>query len=108
MRKDVLAAAEPSVRVELSGGGMTEVRIVESYVHLGGVVCHDGTFLPDIRCKAQQAEKVFRRLRAKLLKNAELGSDEKINLLNELVVSKLTVGAGHWHFETQAEWKEFH
>ena len=98
-----LAAERPTATVALSSGRQAEVRLVDSYIHLGHLVNFGGGCLEDIQRRANASNAVFRRLKATLLRNPSLTVRERTGLVRSLVHSKLGYGAGLWTLTTNAE-----
>ena len=107
VRRSLFTQVNPAISVELTSGACVEVRLVESYLHLGGFVAQNGSPLLDVKSRRNGVRHVLHRLQVTLLRNAELTVGEKRQLLIGLVVRKFAYGAGSWVLQTQAESQAF-
>ena len=103
VRRSLFSKQNPTISVELTSGACVDVRLVESYLHLGGFVAQNGSPLLDVKTRRNGVRHVLHRLQVTLLKNAELTLCEKRQLLVSLVVRKFAFGAGSWVLQTRAE-----
>ena len=103
VKRRLLSVDTPVMPVVLANGATVEVRLVESYQHLGNQVTQAASCLEDIRAKSRAACIVMQRLQKTLLRNPALAPPEKADLVSSLVISKLRYGAGLWHPRTNAE-----
>ena len=103
VRRELLHGEHPAISVPLMSGLEVHLRLVESYVHLGSVVCHSSSPIGDIRAKASAASPCLERLRRTLLRNTELGEKEKVELVRSLIIAKVSYGAALWSPRTQQE-----
>ena len=102
-KRRLLGADCPVVPVQLIGGRKVDVRLVESYVHLGNTVTHAAACLEDVQHKTRAASIVLQKLQRSLLRNTELTPQEKSSLVDALVLGKVKYGAGLWAPRTNAE-----
>ena len=102
-RRALLSTDHPTLSVELANGHSTNVRIVESYTHLGFRVQHTASCAADVESKIQSTNPVFERLRRTLLRNEELTAREKTELVRSLVISRSCFGAALWNPTTHKE-----
>ena len=102
-RRQLLQGDHPSVPLALRNGRTVDLRLVDSYVHLGSVVSYSASPTADAKAKAQSAAHPFDRLRKTLLRNPELTTPEKVELVRSLIVAKLTYGASLWTPRSTAE-----
>ena len=96
VRRELLSSDCPSIPVTLRSGQVANLRLVESYAHLGSVVNHAASPVGDIRAKVQAAMPCLERLRRTLLRNQELSSTEKIELVRSLIIAKVSYGSAIW------------
>ena len=102
-RRRLLQGDQPTIDVRLHSEQVIGLRLVESYVHLGSVVVQSASLVPDVKAKTQSATVAFTRLKKTLLRNPELTTCEKVELVRALIISKLTFGAALWTPRTNAE-----
>ena len=103
VRKSLFSKQNPTISVELTSGACVDVRLVESYLHLGGFVAQNGSPLLDVKTRRNGVRHVLHRLQVTLLRNVELTLCEKRQLLVSLVMRKFAFGAGSWVLQTRAE-----
>ena len=84
------------------------LRCVPCYLHLGTTASFDGHHTEDIRRRKQLTEAAFQPLYNRLLFSQWLSHVEKVMLVQSLILSKFTHGAGLWRLDRQAAWQAFH
>ena len=108
MSRNYLTKDEPAVEVALCSGDTISLRLVRQYEHLGGRVVHTGACLSDIKKRTRLTEGTSKQLSRTLLRNPVLEHEEKVLLLNSLVINKLLFGAGLWCLENSEEERALH
>ena len=98
-REDVLGRSGGTFAVKLQGG-VVQVTLTRSYVHLGSVVDTTASDLPDIRRRASLARELSISLK-RLLHNPHLSLSEKSNFLASMPLARLRHGAGFWALDTE-------
>ena len=96
VKRAVLLDSQPTLPVRLTDGRNISLRIVSKYTHLGSVVSYCGSSSADIKAKPKAATPVFRRLRSTLLRNPNLETTEKVELVRSLVIAKVGFGSALW------------
>ena len=72
------------------------ISVVESYKHLGSVVCRDGSVFLDAKSRSASAMASFAPLASKLLSSKSVSVRRKISLGWSLIVSKLVYNVHVW------------
>ncbi|CAE7475133.1 CACNA1S [Symbiodinium sp. CCMP2456] len=93
VRRALFCTENPSVAFQGAHGAM-EVRLTSEYTHLGCTLRADGTELPCLRHREQQAMQIYRPLRKRLLTNPFLTVREKTDLIRSRVLPSFLHGAG--------------
>ncbi len=107
-KKKHLLSDKPALYVQLKDGQQACVRLVESYLHLGGWVTHSGSCLLDVESRRRATQHIYARLQKTLFKNKALSGSDKRELLSSLVLRKFLFGSGNWVLRTQKEKRTFH
>ena len=104
-RRALLTADNPSVPLHLSGpeGTGPRLRIVQSYTHLGTVVCSELSEVANLRHRGALMRSAFKPICNKLMHNPYLTFQEKRDLLLGRVLPKFFYGAGLWRLHTVVE-----
>eukprot|EP00438_Fugacium_kawagutii_P018676 Skav217881 [mRNA] locus=scaffold67:50416:53766:- [translate_table: standard] len=92
----------------LSEDGTYQVHVVGHYRHLGGILHHSGTLKPEIKQRAAQAHAAFDQHRRLIYRNLKIAGPARRELLQSLVLSKLSYGCESWTFSAQADKRYFH
>ena len=87
--------------------GVVQLRCVSSYVHLGTVANNSANHVEDVRRRRQLSEACFVPFYKRILFNPWLDSDEKVRLLQSLVLNKFCHGAGIWRLRAKAAQREY-
>eukprot|EP00438_Fugacium_kawagutii_P028742 Skav229642 [mRNA] locus=scaffold649:313161:315617:+ [translate_table: standard] len=72
--------------------GIVPIHVVPSYRHLGGIVHHSGSGLPELRHRFGQAHQAFSEHQKLIFRNPKIELPQKRALLESLVLSKLLYG----------------
>ena len=103
VKRRLLSPDQPALNIPVAGTFTVQLRLVESYQHLGNLLHVNASCLEDVRRKCQAADAVFKRLQKTLLRNGELTSQEKVLLVSSLVQAKIKYGSGIWLPSTSQE-----
>ena len=106
VRRGLFAQEHPSVEFT-TGTGNETVRLVPSYTHLGCVLQADGSDLPALQFRAQQAFAAYGPVRKRLLSNPYLTEQEKLLILRSRVLSTFMHGAGLLVMRTAKEKEKY-
>ena len=105
-RRQLLASSQPTVAFRTLEGRTEHVRLIREYTHLGSVIRHDLSEIPNIRRREAAMFAMYKPIRAKLLVgNSFLTVPERVHLLRERVFSRYLFGSGLWRLATQHEVK---
>ena len=96
VKRKLLSEDQPMIHIALPGAAPVQLRLVESYQHLGNLLNVNASCQEDIRRKCQAADSVFKRLQKTLLRNVELSAAEKVLLVSSLVQAEIKYGSGMW------------
>ena len=107
LRQELFSGPDPRLPFWLPSGAKKLVCLSHRYTHLGGTVSCRGGYKYDLQAVSREAGRVFSRLRKVLLWNDNLCVDERIQLFQSLVLSKMQQGAMTWFFHTKTETKLF-
>lgn len=79
------------------------VRIVPRYVHLGGVLTHDGRLKHEIGRRLAMAHDALKQYRSKIFSNPRISVDKRVRLLQSTALAALTYNSGTWPRLTGSE-----
>ena len=96
VKRKLLSEDQPMMHITVPGAAPVQLRLVESYQHLGNLLNVNASCHGDIRRKCQAADSVLKRLQKTLLRNVELSATEKVLLVSSLVQAKIKYGSGMW------------
>ena len=78
VKQALLQGQDPSIPLMLASGSTTQLRLVDTYTHLGSIVTFLASPVADVRSKLSTARLSFSRLHKTLLRNTELTAAEKL------------------------------
>eukprot|EP00929_Paragymnodinium_shiwhaense_P059179 TRINITY_DN2962_c0_g1_i2.p1 TRINITY_DN2962_c0_g1~~TRINITY_DN2962_c0_g1_i2.p1 ORF type:complete len:1990 (-),score=421.20 TRINITY_DN2962_c0_g1_i2:153-6122(-) len=84
--------------------GPTQLRLVDSYIHLGSTAATKAPEGPEITRRRRMAKTAAVRI-APVLRRSDIPPEKKSRLIDTYYLSKLLFGAEHWNKLTQAQTK---
>ena len=79
------------------------LRVVSRYVHLGGVLTHDGRLKHEIRRRLAMAHDAIHPYRSKIFSNPKISLDKRVKLLQSTAMAALLYNVGTWPQLTKGE-----
>ena len=95
-RKKVYVELESKLPVQTKHWGEVELRVVPTYLHLGGRIVHTGSDAQEIFTRLAQARKLLQQYRKHLFQSRQISLERKTQLLLPLILSVLEFGMGTW------------
>ena len=85
-------------KIELNTGTdeMETLRIIPTYVHLGGLITHDATMRPEIRRKLALAAATLDNYKSKVLHNPQIPLEMRTHVFKATVAMVLNYNLGTW------------
>ena len=84
------------------------LRVVSRYVHLGGVLTHDGRLKHEIRRRLAMAHDAIHPYRSKIFSNPKISLDKRVKLLQSTAMAALLYNVGTWPQLTKGEMRLWH
>jgi len=81
------------------------LRIIPTYVHLGGVITHDASMRAEIKRKLALANSTLDNYKSKVLNNAKVPLGMRVHVFKATVMAVLNYGLGTWPTLANAEHK---
>ena len=72
------------------------LRIIPRYVHLGGVLTHDGRIKQEIRRRLAMAHDALHPYRTKVFRNQRISLSKRVRLIASVAIPALTYNVGTW------------
>ena len=106
--RKLFACPAPSLEVPIPGFGLTQVRLVHIYKHLGGILHASGHHLQELRVRVGAANSAFNQHRKAVYQNKALKLDRRMQLFQACTLSVLYWNAATWPALRPAETRYFH
>ena len=84
------------IQISVPGDADMSLRIVPTYVHLGGVLAHNASMKVEIRRKLAVANSTLDNYRAKVLNNAKVSLNMRVHIYKATVALALGYNLGTW------------
>ena len=101
LRKKWLCVTEPTFAVQ-TATGLVNVHLTERYTHLGSELDASGLDTIDITRRRFLARDLLKAI-SRLVRNPNLSSDEKLDLVVSMPLTRFRHGAGLWLLQTKQE-----
>ena len=105
VRRAVFTEGRGRVPVLRERGPGVWLDIVSQYRHLGSVIAHDGSLVPEIKAKLQAARTCFHEGKAKVFCAPCVALERRVRLFRVHVLSTLFAGAGAWPLLCKTSWR---
>ena len=96
VRQFVHHHCKSKLRISLTDDQDEELRIVPTYVHLGGVLTHDCKIKPEIKRKLAVANATLDNYKAKVLHNPKVSLEMRVHIFRATVAMALNYNLGTW------------
>ena len=103
VRQYVHHHCKSKLKLSLTAEGEEELRLVPTYVHLGGVITHDCNIKPEIRRKLAVANATLDNYKAKVLHNPKVSLAMRVHIFKATVAMALNYNLGTWPPLTSGE-----
>ena len=105
VRQQVFTAGKGKIGVFREHSGAVFLDAVASYRHLGTVLSHNGSLVPEIRVKLAKARATFKEGRQTVFCSPCIALDRRIILFRSYVLATLFSGSGAWPCLGPAGWR---
>ena len=106
LRREYFSAADPTITVDTTEGPV-KVRLVNQYVHLGGVLQARGRLGAELRRRLALACSAFNQHRRAVYQQVKIPLHLRVRIFEACVHSVAFYNAATWTAPTAAEWKTF-
>ena len=106
-RAEMFVQLKGKISLWADSKGLRWLDLVPRYKHLGSIVVHSGSLLPEIRHRVSLGQAAFRAGRRKLFACKQIPLERRASLFRTHVLSTIMVGAGSWPELSGQEWAAF-
>ena len=107
LRRQYFSHTPAMLEVEAYDGQPLQLRMVQSYVHLGGTLHAKGRVGPELRRRLAIAKTAFNQHRASVYQQTQLPVAKRAQLFEACILSAAFYNAGTWTEIAPPEWKSF-
>eukprot|EP00438_Fugacium_kawagutii_P031926 Skav214801 [mRNA] locus=scaffold740:118185:123383:+ [translate_table: standard] len=101
LRAKYFGPSSPGTFPVIGEDQIDHIYVTGQYLHLGGLVSHDGHVKKEIKRRASIAHQAFNAHRRLLYQNTSVAWKKRRELFVTLVLSKFTYGSSSWHITDQ-------